>query len=330
MNLLVIFIVVLKFIRTLNDLENSSLLFSNVLFGITTSLALIMLFYEKKCLIRTSAPLSLFWPLLTIFYLPTMKLEIEIFQEDYFGATSQNNTILIKAHNYLDYVNFGLSSSFFVLCFLLSVMNFWPDTKDLVPLRKNIAPNNQNSFFSSVFLSWMDPIIWKGFKRPLKQNDLFTLPSKVDVNENVKIFQKEWEDYLKRNNIKFSIRNSNTEKKKIAKFWIPLFKSLRGTFMLGTILAFIHYNLAFLGPQVKYFFKGKGRLFFLITYMRICLPCPFELGLNHFCSMLIDSQIIDFTCGRSKCSALERIYFISISIDDIFHIYNVHEFIFDT
>ena len=269
MNLLVIFIVVLKFIRTLNDLENSSLLFSDVLFGITTSLALVMLFHEKKCLIRTSAPLSLFWPLLTIFYLPTMKLEIEIFQEDYFGETNQNNTILIKAHNYLDYVNFGLSSSFFGLGFLLSVMNFWPDIKDLVPLRENIAPNNQNSFFSSVFLSWMDPIIWKGFKRPLKQNDLFTLPSKVDVNENVKIFQKEWEDYLKRNNIKFNIRNNNTEKKKIAKFWIPLFKSLRGTFMLGTILAFIHYNLAFLGPQVKYFSKEKEDFSSLLYYENI-------------------------------------------------------------
>ena len=100
MNLLVIFIVVLKFIRTLNDLENSSLLFSDVLFGITTSLALAMLFYEKKCLIRTSAPLSLFWPLLTIFYLPTMKLEIEIFQEDYFGATNENNTIFTITFEY--------------------------------------------------------------------------------------------------------------------------------------------------------------------------------------------------------------------------------------
>ena len=135
-------------------------------------------------------------------------------------------------------------------------MNFWSDTKDLVPLRENIAPNNQNSFFSSVFLCWMDPIIWKGFKRPLKQSDLFTLPSKVDVNENVKIFQKEWEDYLKRNNIKFNIRNSNAEKKKIAKFWIPLFKTLRGKFMLGTILAFVPYNLQFLGPQVKYSYEN--------------------------------------------------------------------------
>ena len=115
----------------------------------------------------------------------------------------------------------------------------------------------------------MDPIIWKGFKRPLKQNDLFTLPSKVDVNENVKIFQKEWEDYLKRNNIKFNIRNNNTEKKKIAKFWIPLFKSLRGTFMLGTILAFIHYNLAFLGPQVKYFSKEKEDFSSLLYYENI-------------------------------------------------------------
>ena len=83
MNLFVILIVVLKLIWALNDLENSSLLFADIIFGLTSSLALIMLFHEKRCLIRTSAPLSLFWPLLTIFYLPSMKLEIEIFQEQF-------------------------------------------------------------------------------------------------------------------------------------------------------------------------------------------------------------------------------------------------------
>ena len=94
-------------------------------------------------------------------------------------------------------------------------------------------------------------IIWKGFRKPLTQSDLFNLPLKVNVNENVKKFQKEWDAYLKRNNITFCHKTNNPSKKKIAKIWIPLFRTLGRRYLLGIALAIIHYNIIFIGPQVS-------------------------------------------------------------------------------
>ena len=104
-----------------------------------------------------------------------------------------------------------------------------------------------------MFTWFMDAhrIIWKGFRKPLTQSDLFNLPLKVDVNENVKKFQKEWDAYLKRNNITFYHKTSNPSKKKTAKIWIPLFRTLGWMYLLGTSLAIIHYTIIFIGPQVS-------------------------------------------------------------------------------
>ena len=67
------------------------------------------------------------------------------------------------------------------------------------------------------------------------------------MNENVEKFQSEWNTYLEYNGIKFSTR----ENKKRANIWIPLIRTIGWRFLLLNCLAFVHYSIVFLGPQVN-------------------------------------------------------------------------------
>ena len=130
-------------------------------------------------------------------------------------------------------------------------MNFWADIDDLIPIKNgDIAPNNLNSFFSAVFFSWMNPIIWKGYKVPLSQNDLFTLPSKVDVDLNVQLFERNYEQYLRSNGIHFGQSKKEGKKSKKVQLWSPLLQTYGKTLLLANTLAFIHYSITFVGPQI--------------------------------------------------------------------------------
>ena len=137
-----------------------------------------MLIGEKMYLIRSSANLSLFWPILLVSLAPNVKIEIEHLMEHF------------------DLSRLVLTCTLSPVCLLLSLAQFWPDISDLEPRFNDLAQNNTNSFYSSVFLSWMSPLIWKGYKAPLEQNDLYHLPRKVHVDENVNKFQKAWNSYL--------------------------------------------------------------------------------------------------------------------------------------
>ena len=82
---------------------------------------------------------------------------------------------------------------------------------------------------------------------PLVQSDLYNLPRKVNVNENVEKFQREWNTYLDYNGIKFSSR----ENKKRARIWIPLIHTVGWRLLLANCLAVVYYSVVFLGPQVN-------------------------------------------------------------------------------
>ena len=233
LNLMLIIQLIFELFWRLNHQEiiSGSGIFYSLCLILSTSLALTTLFLEKKCLIRSSPPLSIYWPLVLICYLPNLKQEIELLQDEF------------------EWMRLIGTSTFFTFSLSMVILNLWADKSDLEPIKENIAPNNTNSFFSSVFLTWMDGMIWKGFRKPLIQDDLFHMPEKVDVNENVKCFEKEWKDYLERNNIKFNHKNINAQKK--AFFWIPLMRSFGMRFLLGNVLAFFHYSIVFTGPFVS-------------------------------------------------------------------------------
>lgn len=127
------------------DLFGSDIFYPIILL-ITVILAVFMTMIEKTYMIRSSAPLSIFWPLLTVTILPNFKFEIE--------------NILER----MDSSRIALTVTLLPLCILLSICQLWADVADLEPIEDEVAPNNTNSFYSSVFLSWLTPLIWKGYR----------------------------------------------------------------------------------------------------------------------------------------------------------------------
>ena len=67
---------------------------------------------------------------------------------------------------------------------------------------RNVSPQASASYISLLFFSWLDPLVWNGWKRPLRQQDLpavspevLLLPneknqllSKVEVEKNAQVF----------------------------------------------------------------------------------------------------------------------------------------------
>ena len=148
-----------------------------------------------------------------------------------------------------DFSRLVLTSTLLPSCILLSLANLWPDIGDLDTKDKKYAPNNTNSFLSSVFLSWLTPLIWKGYKSPLTQEDLYSIPRKIDIDDNVRMFLNEWNKHLSRSGIAFD-RGTVKKSVKRAKLWLPLVKTLGLRFLLANLLALVHYSITFLGPQV--------------------------------------------------------------------------------
>ena len=207
------------------DLFGSDLYYPVSIF-FTTLMALVVLIGEKIYLRRSSQVLSIFWPLLALSIIPNFKVEVEYLMSNW------NLSRMV------------LTSSLITCCILLTICHLWADMEDLEP-RFNISPMNTNSFFSAVFLSWMTPLIWKGYKQPLSQDELYEIPSKVNVDENNKTFQREWKSYLVKNGIDFAKKDG-----KKANLWIPLARTVGWRLLFANALAIIHYSVTFFGPQV--------------------------------------------------------------------------------
>jgi ATP-binding cassette subfamily C (CFTR/MRP) protein 1 len=160
--------------------------------------------------------------------------------------------MLIK-YNVSDFSRVLLTATLVPMTTLLFLLNFWADNADLEhpEATQNPSPENMNSFMSSVYLSWMSPLIWLGYRRPMVQDDLFKVPTRVNVDDNVRIFEEQWQSYLKKNNITFNRHKSFNSQKKAA-LWIPLIKSFGGMYLLASILAFVHYSMTLMCPQVTY------------------------------------------------------------------------------
>jgi len=64
-----------------------------------------------------------------------------------------------------------LTATFYPTIFLMVLLNIFADKSDL-KAKEGIktAPENEGSFLSSVMMSWLDAIVWKGYKHgPLTQ-----------------------------------------------------------------------------------------------------------------------------------------------------------------
>jgi hypothetical protein len=54
------------------------------------------------------------------------------------------------------------------------------------------SPQETSNFLSYLVWWWMNPLVWKGYRHPLEQKDLFDLASKYKASVLCKRFEEEW------------------------------------------------------------------------------------------------------------------------------------------
>ncbi|KAI4481391.1 hypothetical protein M0804_009511 [Polistes exclamans] len=205
-----------------------------------------LLFYNKKYGMRTSGLLFLFWFFLVL------------------CGIVQFRSLLIRYSNeeltYL-FVSYMIYYSLVMSMFLL---NFFVDAEPKYseyPLVERPCPEQNSSFPSRLTFAWFDALAWKGFKKPLEANDLWSMNPEDTATEIVPKFATYWNKIPRKEdnvqNAKASFRKSsgqvnfdNTSKKKVSSILPPLCKAFGATFIFGAVLKLVQDIMSFISPQL--------------------------------------------------------------------------------
>ncbi|XP_044158857.1 multidrug resistance-associated protein 1-like [Bufo gargarizans] len=164
--------------------EPPVLLISPLIVGATMILATCLIQYERLRGVRSSALLMIFWMLAVICAVFQLRTKITV-------ALSQEAEI-----NWLRYTLFML---YFLLVLFQCILSFFNDRPPFFTSVKNDmnpCPLSSASFLSQVTFSWFTEIMFRGYKQPLKEKDIWSL-RKSDTAEDILLkfsreIQKEW------------------------------------------------------------------------------------------------------------------------------------------
>nr|CAD7448332.1 unnamed protein product [Timema bartmani] len=127
---------------------------------------------------------------------------------------------------------------------------------------QNPCPIMRAPYHSRLFFSWFDPFVWKGYRSPIRNLDLWGLTPEETSAEIVPSFNKYWEKTLDKASSKHTpearfSRNSGrmdfvktTKKTKKPSVLLALVKAFGPTFLFGSILLFCANVLTFVNPQI--------------------------------------------------------------------------------
>ncbi|XP_073399007.1 multidrug resistance-associated protein 1-like [Dendrobates tinctorius] len=169
---------------THNIAEPPVLLISPLLVGATMLLATCLIQYERIRGVRSSALMLVFWILTFICAVFQLRTKITI-------ALSQAVEI-----NRLRYTLFML---YFLLVLFQCILSFFNDRPPFFTSVKNDmnpCPLSSASFLSKVTFSWFTEIMFRGYKQPLKSDDVWSL-RKSDTAEDILLkfsreIQRQW------------------------------------------------------------------------------------------------------------------------------------------
>ncbi|XP_066905603.1 multidrug resistance-associated protein 1 [Halyomorpha halys] len=219
-----------------------------------TSLALCttLVIFHRKHGQRTSGLLFLFWFLVVFLGFSQFYTSIE-------GHILDQETDVMRISNIASYC----------LCFLMLLLNCISDLspkRSQYPPIKNPSPEEGAAYPSRLLLSWFEPMVYKGFKRPLVQSDLWPIMYKDAAAQIFNHFNKFWlAERRKRNKIdpdrspKFTKEangidfvegRKETKPKKQASILPTLIKAFGGPFVFATFLQIIEVFLGFVSPEI--------------------------------------------------------------------------------
>ena len=127
----------------------------------------------------TSGLLFVFWLFLVVFASPQLRWEIQTYDSD-----SLNKWKEFQFINYITYFTL-ISVMLFLNCFADK-----PPRKTTLKMPSNPSPEKSSSFLRQVFFQWFDSTVWKGWRRPLTEKDIYDINPEDTSRELVPPFDK--------------------------------------------------------------------------------------------------------------------------------------------
>ncbi|RXG67820.1 Multidrug resistance-associated protein 1 [Armadillidium vulgare] len=220
---------------------------------ITILLQMIFVIMEKKRGIQSSAYLFLFWFLMALF-----------------GAAKFRTLILgledgVKQENQMDFVVYMI---YYPLVLIMFFLNFFADKRPKYlyhPRGEHACPEEDSSFFSRLTFSWLDRLIWRGYRKPITQEMLWDLPYINSSQKIKKDWDKHWETTMKKSLKKGESHSRATyandskqvylvgtsgDKNHYVSILPTMVKTFGLQFLMGSFLKLIHDLLQFISPLI--------------------------------------------------------------------------------
>uniref|UniRef100_A0A0P5T3X6 ABC-type glutathione-S-conjugate transporter n=1 Tax=Daphnia magna TaxID=35525 RepID=A0A0P5T3X6_9CRUS len=258
-NLLLIILSIISIIYAVIQSNNGVELYTNDVYYVTPAilaatfvLTLGLMLAGKKRGIRSSGPLFLFWFLLTFCGGFTYAARIKS---------------IIDGMNKMETYPFVWEMVYYPLVVVMFFINCFADKEPLYMEGEgksdNPCPEEAASFLNVITYTWLDSLIWKGYRKPLETTDLWDLNNKDKSKSVVPRFEKHWQKALSKQAKKpsepkatYGAENGGVSfkpspsTKKIVSVLPALCKTFAPEFLLGSLLKLMQDLLAFVSPQI--------------------------------------------------------------------------------
>lgn len=146
---------------------------------------------HRKQGIVSSGLMTMFWIVYTVLAIPQFRHEIRGYER---RPTSTLGTDDLSFEDY-QFVSFTVH---FGLLVCLAILHLFADQRPSVNRYKNInndkeCPELRSGFVRRMFFIWFEPVMWKSYRTPLVDEDMFDIrPEDMSANMNPR-FEKYWQ-----------------------------------------------------------------------------------------------------------------------------------------
>ncbi|XP_066905601.1 multidrug resistance-associated protein 1 [Halyomorpha halys] len=211
-------------------------------------LCIILVTYHRKYGQRVSGLMFLYWFSVALLGFPQFYTEITEYMS--------SDVTEIRRIYYIGYYS---------LCFVIFLL-YWfvdpPPKQSEHPKLKSPNPEETASFPSRLTYTWFDSLIYKGFKRPLSNKDLWSMNHEDSAAQLYQVFSKYWNKVNRKKTYKeepaeFKVNGNSVdfngprpEKPKPVSIIPTLSKSFGGVFLFASFLQLFDVFLTFASPDL--------------------------------------------------------------------------------
>ncbi|XP_071542397.1 multidrug resistance-associated protein 1-like isoform X3 [Panulirus ornatus] len=208
---------------------------------------------EKKRGIQSSGYLFIFWLLLVVCAIP----EYYSYFIDFGDQVADSNSF-----------TFATYMVYFPVIALMLIFNCFGDNTPQYlnyPRGEKACPESGASFLSRITFSWFDGLVWKGYRNPLQEKDLWELPYENASRTVVASWDKNWKKttakaYRKgeshtmatytNNATHLEISGTAGNKEHYLSILPTMVRLFAPSFLFGALLKLAHDILQFISPQI--------------------------------------------------------------------------------